>query len=163
MRASERTTSGAFSKPPRLSTPCALTLSRKQDIYFQLYIRESSLISVRTHLVRVSERADLRCIAFDHRRLPLVQQFCDPHSRQRKDSLLHSTFDIKTLTGSCGPTERRGADTDRIEHHRLAVLIRVAARGKNPIERVHGPEIDEQAAGHARKVGLFCFIRPTRA
>jgi hypothetical protein len=59
-----------------------------------------------THLVRVSERADLRCIAFDQRRLPLVQQFCDPHSRQRKDSLLHSTFDAKTLTGSGGPTER---------------------------------------------------------
>ena len=68
------------------------------------------------------------------------------------DGLLYST-----RTGSSGPTECRGADTDGIEHHRLAVLIRVAARSDHPVVRLHGPEIDEQTAGNARKVCLFGF------
>lgn len=77
------------------------------------------------------------------------------HSHQRKGSLLHS--DTKTLTGSGGPAERCGTDTDGIEHHRLAILVRVAPRCEHPVERIESPEIDKQAARHTRKFCLFCF------
>jgi hypothetical protein len=114
-----------------------------------------------THLVGISERADLRCIALDHRWLPRVQQFWDPqNSSGTMDGHLSFTphnRDAKTLTSSSGPTECRGANTDWIEHHRLAVLIRVAARSDHAVMRLHGPEIDEQTAGNARKVCLFGF------
>src|SRR6267154_3479353 len=69
--------------------------------------------------------------------------------------LLHSN--TMTLTGSSSPAECRRADTDRIEHDRLAILVRVSPRSKHSIERIEGPEIDKQAAGYARKVSLFLF------
>jgi hypothetical protein len=62
-----------------------------------------------------------------------------------------------TLTGGSSPAECRRADADRIEHHRLAILVRVTPRSKHPIERIEGPEIDKQAAGYTRKVSLFLF------
>ncbi len=61
------------------------------------------------------------------------------------------------LTGSGSPAECCGIDTDRIEHHRFAILVRVEPRRKHPIERVKGPVIDKQAPGYARKVSLFLF------
>jgi hypothetical protein len=69
--------------------------------------------------------------------------------------LLHSN--TTTPTGSSSPAECCRADADRIEHHRLAILVRVTPRGKHPIERIESPEIDKQAAGYVRKVGLFLF------
>ena len=61
------------------------------------------------------------------------------------------------LTGSSSPAECRRADTDRIEHYRLAILVRVTPRSKHPVDRIEGSEIDKQATGYARKIGLFLF------
>lgn len=77
-------------------------------------------------------------------------------TRQRK-GVFYYTNNTMMLTGSSSPAECRRANTDRIEHHRFAILVRVTPRGKHPIERIEGPEIDEQAPGYARKIGLFLF------
>lgn len=163
MRASVRTTLAAFSKPPRLSTPWALTLSRKRQkmlFYFQCASRSRRWLS---HGHTSSESASAAISAA----LPLITVGCHASSssgthksRQgngRTDYFTPHDRDVKTLTGSDGPTECRGANTDGIEHHRLPVLIRVAARSDHPVVRLHGPEIDEQTTGNARKICLFGF------
>jgi hypothetical protein len=79
---------GCIFEPPEAVHALSFHLEQKkqQKILFSAYTTVLSLVAAWTHLVRVSERTDLRCIALNYRRLPRVQKLCDPHSRQRKET-----------------------------------------------------------------------------
>ena len=62
-----------------------------------------------------------------------------------------------TLTPSGSPAECCRSDANRVEYNRLVILVCITPCDKHPIERIEGPEIDKQAAGYVRKVGLFLF------
>ena len=140
--ASERTILEGSAKPPRLSTPWALTS----------FESASAPISAAFPLITVGCHA-----SNSSRKYPEI--FPQRTRKIRNQKCLLAAIARRKLVA---PTPT-GSNTTG-----LPFLVRVAARGDHPVERVHGSELMSRPPGMRARIGLFRFGfchdgRPTKS